>query len=58
MFLLFKTICDKCNANVLIFENEMGIIGGKDTEQVECPQCKNVVYEGMTNGRFEVTLIK
>jgi len=55
MLLPFEVTCEKCHTKIFISENEMGIVGGKDKETAICPNpdCKAIVYEGMTNGFWE-----
>ncbi|MDR2580962.1 MAG: hypothetical protein LBC85_08225 [Fibromonadaceae bacterium] len=50
--------CEKCNAELIVSENEMGIVGGKDKEPVKCPKCGYIIGEFMTNGFWEVNLAK
>lgn len=49
----FEIKCPCCGTLVGVIERPMGVPGGKDREEAVCPLCKEVVYEGMTDGWFD-----
>lgn len=53
-----ETQCKKCGKHVFVFEHLMGVPGGKEKEEATCPNCGNVVYEAMTDGWFETSIIE
>lgn len=54
----FDIICNECDAKVHIQEFPMGVPGGKEKEEVDCPKCGNQIYEAMTDGWFVASLIE
>ncbi len=53
----FITQCDNCKKYVHVLEFPMGVPGGKEREEARCPNCSNVVYEAMTDGYFNATIV-
>jgi len=53
-----ETLCKKCGKHVFVFEHLTGVPGGKEKEEASCPNCGNVVYEAMTDGWFETSIIE
>ena len=35
----------------------MGVPGGKDRENADCPICGKVLYSGMTDGWFDTSIV-
>lgn len=53
----FITQCDNCKEYVHVLEFPMRVPGGKEKEEARCPKCSNIVYEAMTDGWFEATIV-
>ena len=53
----FKMNCPKCDVELHILEQPMGVPGGKEKEQAYCPKCNTLAYECMTDGFLRVTVI-
>ena len=54
----FKIHCPHCNKEVHIIEHPMNVPGGKEKEEAICPFCGELVYSAMTDGWFDVYLVK
>ena len=54
----FDTTCKNCGAKAHIQEFPMGVPGGKEKEEVNCPKCRSIIYEAMTDGWFVSALIE
>ncbi len=53
-----ETTCPKCGTRVYIYEHPLiGGPGGKTKEQADCPICHTLLYEAMTAGYLEVSVI-
>lgn len=50
--------CPTCGAVIFIQEMPMGVPGGKEKEEAYCPICGTLLYEAMTDGRFECSIVK
>lgn len=53
----YETKCGKCGAKVRIMELSMGVPGGKEKEQADCPSCGNLIAEFMTDGTIRASLV-
>ena len=52
-----EKICPTCEATVYIRVVPMGVPGGKTKEEAYCPICGTLLYEAMTDGWFEVSVV-
>ena len=53
----YETECNRCKAKLVVIERPMGVPGGQDMEEGDCPLCRNVVARFMTDGYISVKLI-
>jgi hypothetical protein len=53
----YDTVCENCKAKIHISERSMGVPGGKEKEQADCPACGHLVAEHMTDGFIDATVI-
>lgn len=53
----FTKKCPNCGTIVGIIERPMGVPGGKDRENADCPICGKVLYSGMTDGWFDTSIV-
>ena len=51
-------VCPGCGAHVQVFDERMGVPGGKDREQAYCPACGALVVEMITDGFLRVVLVE
>ena len=49
--------CEKCGTIVGVVERPMGVPGGKEREEANCPICGNEVYSGMTDGWIDTSVV-
>lgn len=57
MAINFEVKCPCCGTLVGVIERPMGVPGGKDSEEANCPLCNTVVYKGMTDGWFDTSVV-
>lgn len=53
----FTKKCPNCGTIVGFIERPMGVPGGKDRENADCPICGKVFYSGMTDGWFDTSIV-
>lgn len=49
--------CPHCGATIKVSEYRMGVPGGKEREEAVCPICKTVLFNEVTDGWFDVSVI-
>jgi endogenous inhibitor of DNA gyrase (YacG/DUF329 family) len=54
----YEINCPQCGAKLQIVERSMGVPGGKEKEQANCPICNTQVVEHMTDGFIDARLIE
>ena len=54
----YDTTCPSCGRRFNVREVPMGVAGGKDSEDIDCPWCGNTVDKKMTDGWFETCKIE
>lgn len=52
----YETECDRCKTNLVVIERPMGVPGGQEMEEGDCPLCGNVVAKFMTDGFISIKL--
>ncbi|MBY0239160.1 MAG: hypothetical protein K2X55_07585 [Burkholderiaceae bacterium] len=52
----YETECDHCNTKLVVIGRQMGVPGGLEMEEGDCPLCGNVVARIMTDGFISVKL--
>jgi len=57
MALNYNTTCPECGKPFHVQEFPMGVPGGKDKEEIDCPWCHSTVGQKMTDGWFVTTKI-
>lgn len=58
MALDFDLTCHLCGKKLHVTERPMGVAGGKDKEDINCPWCGQTVDQKMTDGWFETSKIE
>lgn len=58
MTLNYKTTCPYCKKFFHVLEHPMGVPGGKDKEDIDCPWCGKTVEQKMTDGWFQTTKVE
>ena len=53
----FSIKCPCCGTIVGVVEQPMGVPGGKEREEANCPICREVVFSAMIDGWFNTTII-
>lgn len=53
----FSTKCPVCDTIVGVVEQPMGVPGGKEREEANCPICGEVVFSAMTDGWFNTSIV-
>lgn len=52
----YETKCDGCKTGLIVIERPMGVPGGQEMEEGDCPLCGKVVARFMTDGFISVKL--
>jgi hypothetical protein len=52
----YETECDRCKTKLVVIERPMGVPGGQEMEEGDCPLCGNVVARFVTDGFISVKL--
>lgn len=55
MALNYDCTCPKCGNSFHVQEFKMGVPGGKDKEDIDCPWCGETVDHKMTDGWFKTS---
>lgn len=58
MAMNYDEICPLCGNKFHVDERPMGVAGGKDKEDIDCPWCGNTVNQKMTDGWFVTSKIE
>lgn len=53
----FEVKCPNCGTLVGVIERPMGVPGGKECEEANCPVCCEIIYTGMTDGWFDTAVV-
>lgn len=53
----FEVKCPSCGTLVAVIERPMGVPGGKEREEANCPVCGEIVYTGITDGWFNTDVV-
>lgn len=53
----FSKKCPYCGTIVGVVEQPMGVPGGKEREEANCPVCGEAVFSAMTDGWFNTSII-
>ena len=54
----YDTTCPECGKKFHVEECSMGVPGGKDKEDIDCPWCGYTVNQMMTDGWFVTSKIE
>ena len=54
----FDDTCPFCGKGFHVEEHPMGVAGGKDKEDINCPWCGKTVSQKMTDGWFVTSKIE
>lgn len=54
----YSTTCPKCGKPFHVQEFPMGVPGGKEKEDIDCPWCHTTVEQKMSDGWFFTTKIE
>ena len=54
----YDTSCPFCKKTFHVQEFPMGVAGGKDKEDIDCPWCGKTVDKKMTDGWFKTNKIE
>jgi len=53
----FTEKCPNCGVLVAIVEYPMGVPGGKEREEANCPNCGETLFSAMTDGWFSTEVV-
>ena len=54
----YDQTCPFCGKEFHVHEFPMGVPGGKDKEDIDCPYCHKTVDQKMTDGWFDISKIE